>query len=68
MSDYQAGDKVEARVEIYPPVGVPVFQWCRGRVVSANNAVEKICVEFSNGLTEVFPAGLVRKICEKDAV
>ena len=61
MSDYQAGDKVEVRAEIYPAVGAPVFGWHKATVISANNCIEKIYVEFPNGLRSVFHATLVRK-------
>jgi hypothetical protein len=60
MSDYQPGQEVEVRAEIYPAIGVPVFGWHKAKVVSANNCTEQIYVEFANGARGVFDAGLIR--------
>ena len=60
MNNYQAGQDVEVRAEIYPAVGVPVFGWHKAKIISVNNAVEQVYVEFPTGLRNEFDSSRIR--------
>jgi hypothetical protein len=49
MSEYNAGQEVEVRAELYPAIGVPVYAWHKARIVCVF-ADNKCQIEFPDGM------------------